>query len=252
MNKMNARMAFIVLVAFVATVAPGRAATRPLVVLDPGHGGSEAGTRSKTGILEKNVVLSIAHLTAAQLRSLGYRVSLTRSTDTHMSHGARVKVANRRSAAVFVSIHANWAPVKQRRGIESYILSAEASDKRTAALLRQEEGASRAAGHRGNEGDLSAILGDLAQTRAHADAARLARRIQDSLGGLKGLKPSRGLRQAPFAVLKGARMPAVLVELGYLSNPDQARYLSTSQGQREAAVRLAKGIASFLRRRRPR
>ena len=245
-------MAFVALLVVVASAASGGAATRPLVVLDPGHGGSESGTRSRKGLLEKHVVLSIAHFTAAELRDRGYRVSLTRETDVDMSHGARVNIANRRSASVFVSIHANWAPVPQRRGIESYILSAEASDKRTAALLRQEEGVSTAEGLDSSDGDLSAILGDLAQTHAHADAARLARRIQDSLGGLGGLKPSRGLRQAPFAVLKGARMPAVLVELGYLSNPEQARYLATPQGQREAAARLAKGIASFLRRRRNR
>lgn len=229
-----------------ATVAEAR----PLVVLDPGHGGSESGTRSSSGILEKHVVLKIAHHTADALRGRGYRVLLTRISDEDLSHGSRVAMANRRRAAVFVSIHANWAPVRERRGIECYILSAEASDERTAALIRQEEGHSHSGEFGGHGDDLSAILGDLAHTQAHADAARLARRIQDALGPVKGLRPARGLRQAPFAVLKGARMPAVLVELGYLSNPEQARFLSSVDGQKATAERLATGIASFLRRRR--
>ena len=235
------------LIAAALTIVAAVAHARPLVVLDPGHGGRESGTRSSSGILEKHVVLKIAHHTADALRERGYRVLLTRLTDEDLAHGTRVAMANRRSAAVFVSIHANWAPVRQRRGIECYILSAEASDERTAALIRQEEGRS-AARFGGQEGDLSAILGDLAQTQAHADSARLARRIQDALGGVKGLRPARGLRQAPFAVLKGARMPAVLVELGYLSNPEQAKFLSGTDGQKAVAVRLATGIASFLRR----
>ncbi len=221
-------------------------------MLDPGHGGAEPGARSPRGVLEKNVVLSISKLTAEQLRKMGYRVVLTRQTDVDVPLGARVQIANRRGAAVFVSVHANSAPVRQRRGIESYILSAQASDERTAALLRQEEGAHAGGDHSHHDhGDLAAILGDLAQTQAHADAARLARKIQDSLGAVPGLQPSRGLRQAPFAVLKGARMPAVLVELGYLSNPKQAQYLSRPGGQRETAERLARGIRAFLRRPRP-
>jgi len=236
----------------VALPVSAAAKGRPLVVLDPGHGGSESGARSKTGILEKRVVLSIAHMTANALTERGYRVILTRESDVNLSFGARVGIANRRGAAVFVSIHANSAPVRERRGIESYILSAEASDKQTARLLAQEERSAPSDHHHSHDGDLSAILGDLAQTRAHADAARLARKIQDALGRVPGLKPSRGLRQAPFAVLKGARMPAVLVELGYLTNPKQALYLAKPSGQQEAAENLAKGIVAFLRRSRHR
>ena len=227
---------------------PTGAVGRPLVVLDPGHGGNESGTRSNTGTLEKNVVLNIARQTAGALRKRGFRVLLTRTSDVNVSHGARIAMANRRGAAVFVSIHANWAPVSNRRGIESYILSAEASDERTAALIAQEEGRSSIS-LPSSDSDLSAILGDLAQTQAHAGSARLARKIQDALGRVSGLKPSRGLRQAPFAVLKGARMPAVLVELGYLSNRRQASFLATGEGQDQTAARLAEGIASFLRRR---
>ena len=236
-----------------AVALPTIAEARPLVVLDPGHGGNEPGARAPSGnILEKRVVLSIAFLTANELRDRGYRVVLTRESDEDLALGARVGMANRRGAAVFVSIHANSAPVPQRRGVESYILSAEASDARTAQLLKKEEGGHTHGRRRSTSGDLSAILGDLAHTQAHADAARLARRIQDSLGQVNGLKPSRGLRQAPFAVLKGARMPAVLVELGYLTNPEQARFLAKPSGQRKTAEHLAKGIVSFLRRRRTR
>lgn len=247
------RSRFVLMLA-VLVAGPSSALARPLVVLDPGHGGPEIGARSPVGVHEKDVVLSISQLTADVLRDKGFRVRLTRTEDKNIAFGARVGIANSRKAAVFVSIHANSAPVRSRRGIECYILSAEASDKRTAALLAKEEGhAAHQSADQNDTGDhLSGILFDLAQTQAHADSARLARRLQDSLGRLAGLKPSRGLRQAPFAVLKGARMPAVLVELGYLSNPEQARFLSSRKGQKRVAERLASGISSYLARRRHR
>ncbi len=246
MSIMSLGLATALSVAFTAG-----AVGRPLVVLDPGHGGNESGTRSATGILEKHLVLDIAQLTAVELRKKGMRVVLTRTVDENVSYGRRVAIANRRGAAVFVSIHANWAPVTERQGIESYILSAEASDEATARLIEREEGGGGPEAP-ASHGDLSAILGDLAQTQAHAGSARLARRIQDNLGRVHGLRPSRGLRQAPFAVLKGARMPAVLVELGYLSNAAQARYLSSKEGQKQVAQNLARGIESFLLRRQHR
>ena len=222
---------------------------KPSVVLDPGHGGDKSGTKSTAGLLEKDVCLAIAMQAASVLRKSGVRVYLTRQTDVDLPLPARVAVANTRGAAVYVSIHNNWAPVSDRRGVEVYVLSASASDEVASALLHAEE---QGVGDEDTFGggaatDLDYILGDLDRTTAHRRSALLARRVQDALAQVKGLGPSRGLRQAPFLVLQGAHMPAVLVEVGYLSHAGQARYLGSRRGQRSAGRALAQGIITFLK-----
>lgn len=229
-------------------VAPCLVAARPVVVLDPGHGGLKTGAKSESGILEKDVCLGIARSTAAVLRRAGVRVHLTRQTDVDLPLHARVAVANERRAAAYVSIHNNWAPVPERRGVEVYVLSAHASDAIASALLHAEEegvGDEEVFGG-GAASDIDFILNDLDRSAAHRWSARLARRVQDALARVKGLGPSRGLRQAPFQVLQGARMPAVLVEVGYLSHARQARFLGSRRGQRAAGRALARGILRFL------
>lgn len=215
------------------------------VILDPGHGGEETGTQSANGVLEKTVVLKISRYAAQILKAKGVSVRMTRTADTDRSLPSRPKLANQRGARVFVSVHANWSPVPSRRGLEVYVIAADSADAEVARLVEREgaHGGKPAAGG----SDLSAILGELKLTKAHEDSGRLARRLEASLKQLPGLSPSRGLRQAPFAVLKGARMPAVLVELGYLSNPAQARYLNSDAGQRAVGRKLAQGILRFLR-----
>ena len=183
---------------------------------------------------------------------------LTRAGDRSLSLQGRTEVANSAGAKAFISIHANHAPVPERRGAETYILSAQASDKFTLALLAHEDeevGAGPSAKgpvkgpapKDGQSAELSFILGDLERTAAHQDSALLARKIQDRLGKIGGLRPSRGLRQGPFKVLKGAKMAAVLVEVGYLSNPRQGAYLSSAAGQRAAGLAVARGVLEFLK-----
>lgn len=225
-------------------------AARPIVVLDPGHGGVESGCKSTSGATEKAVVLAIARVARRRLEQGGVRVMMTRSSDRNVELARRAELANRRRARVFVSIHANYAPVSERRGAETYVLSAHASDEVAMALLHQEEAsAEEEDAFGGGAGDLEFILEDLGRSRAHEDSARLAKQIQDRLARVGGLRPSRGLRQAPFKVLKKAEMAAVLVEVGYLSNAVQAAYLTSKAGQRRAGSAIAKGILDFLRRR---
>lgn len=225
-----------------------------MVVLDPGHGGDKTGTKSVSGVLEKDVCLGIARSAAALLRRSGVRVVQTRDSDVDLPLSARVAAANTRKAAAYVSIHNNWAPVSERRGVEVYVLSAHASDEIASQLLHAEEqglGNEDAFGG-GAASDLDFILGDLDRTTAHRKSALLARRVQDALARVRGLGPSRGLRQAPFRVLQGAEMPAVLVEVGYLSHAAQARFLGSRRGQRTSGRALAKGILKFLKSRRSR
>jgi N-acetylmuramoyl-L-alanine amidase len=220
----------------------------PVVVLDPGHGGLKAGTKNAAEVYEKQVVLRIARQAKRELAARGVQVFLTRSGDNSLSLAARVDFANRKGAKVFVSIHNNWAPVPERRGVETYILSAHASDDVASALLHAEEAEDMGPVAVGTGGsDLDFILGDLDRTAAHQGSARLAKKIQDRLGKVSGLGPSRGLRQAPFRVLKGADMAAVLVEVGYLSHAVQGRYLASGRGQKAAGKAIAQGVLAYLK-----
>lgn len=225
----------------------------PTVVIDPGHGGPKSGARTTSGSLEKTIVLKIARAAQQRLQKKGISVLLTRAGDRNLTLDARVGLANRSGAEAFVSIHANHAPVPERRGSETYILSAQASDTFTLALLKHEGEdeeeplpKARAKPKDGQSPELDFILGDLERTAAHQDSALLARRIQDRLSKIRGLRPSRGLRQGPFRVLKGAKMAAVLVEVGYLSNPRQGAYLSSRAGQRAAGNAIARGVLRYL------
>jgi N-acetylmuramoyl-L-alanine amidase len=232
-------------------VMPMSAAARPAgtVVVDAGHGGGQTGTRTAGGVLEKDIVLAVALEVERLLSAAGVKVSMTRKGDVELGLPARAELAAREGASVYLSIHANWAAVPERRGVETYILSAEVSDADAAEALHLEEGATAAPTERASGGELDSILFDLEKSAAHQESARLAKLLQDALGGVKGLGPSRGLRQAPFRVLKDARAAAVLVELGYLSNPAQGAYLATAAGQKAAAEALARGVLRFLGKR---
>lgn len=253
----------------VAGASVVEAAGPKVVVLDPGHGGRVGGTHTPTGVAESAIVLGIARTARDLLEREGVKVVMTRDEDRDLALDDRVAIANGARAAVFVSVHSNYAPLPERCGTETYILAPSASDDASAELVHLENEGSGGAGRRdedfgggaggiggagaggaGGEGDGGAvdlILADLARMSAHKDSARLAREIQDNVGKVQGLSPSRGLRQAPFKVLRGAKMPAVLVEVGYLSHPAQGAMLATTAGQRMAGEALARGILRFLK-----
>ena len=228
-----------------------RSAASPLVVLDPGHGGHLSGAIGVNGAEEKDLALAIARLTGAQLRQAGLRVRYTRTRDRHISLSRRSALAGSLKAAAFVSIHLNHAPDPERRGWETYVRSADDPDAATLRLLKREEGAEPPLVVRKHEEQpahaLGFILSDLSRGFVHERSAHLAAHVQAASAGVSGLAPSRGLRQAPFSVLVGARVPSILVEVGYLSNPSQAAFLSSSDGQRAAARALARGIVRFVR-----
>lgn len=247
---MRHALSLLLTLAVVGGAGPAAGGRRPVVVLDPGHGGPHPGTTSRKGDEEKVLALAIARVARTLLQRAGIDVRLTRGDDRHVPLNARPAVADAVGAELFVSIHLNHAPDPERRGWESYVLSAEASDALTRRVLALEEGDAAAARRAGGpeSTDLAFILGDLSRGVAHERSARLARSIQDAVRGFEGLAPSRGLRQAPFTVLIGARVPAVLVEVGYLSNDVQARFLASARGQQEAGRALARGILAYLRR----
>ncbi len=199
---------------------PRRRGGRMKIVIDPGHGGSEHGTVARSGTAEKDLTLMIARRLRSRLQDrLPVEVVLTRNGDEEVDHETRTALANQHQADLFVSIHLNSEPWSSgARGAETYFLSAEASDSAaaTAAAFENQGGA--------NDDALQLILWDLAQNRHLARSQQLAKLIQQELNQALGL-PDRGVKQAPFRVLMGATMPAVLVELGFLSNPAEEKKL---------------------------
>jgi N-acetylmuramoyl-L-alanine amidase len=228
-----------------AAVGPLAAARQagPLVVLDPGHGGDDHGALGPAGELEKSITLAVARATAARLQGAGVTVRLTRDGDDGVSLGDRTALANQLQADAFVSIHANAYRGKGVRGAETYYMSVDASDADAAAAAAAEN-----VGAAPNTVQL--ILWDMAHVANLNASARLARGIQERFNELHGIK-DRGIRQAPFVVLTGATMPAALVEIGFLSNPADARRLTSSTGQEELARALAEAVQAFLRDREP-
>ncbi|HUP25288.1 MAG TPA: N-acetylmuramoyl-L-alanine amidase [Thermoanaerobaculia bacterium] len=199
------------------------------IVIDPGHGGTESGAVGPSGTLEKDLTLAIARLLRSRLESrLPVRIVLTRDDDSNLDLVSRTSIANQNQADLFLSIHLNSAAAGQARGAETYILDAAASDARAEAAARFEnsgagsasETATAEADAGGSQLDLQLILWDLAQTRHLSESLRVATLIQQELNEALELR-DRGVKQAPFKVLTGAHMPAALVELGFLSHPDE-------------------------------
>lgn len=227
----------------------------PVVVLDPGHGGPQPGAVAKSGVAEKDIAFRVAKLTRVELARVGVKVILTRDKDVYIRLRARTRLANRHNADVFISIHANSSPTDTRRGCETYVLSARASEDVSIAKIHLENeneepvrfvNEDQFGGGQHGRGAVNTILADLKRGTSHRRSARLAKYLQEAMGRVSSLMPSRGLRQAPFKVLKGAKMPAALVEMGYLTHPAQSRLLASRNTQKEAAKALSKGILTYL------
>jgi N-acetylmuramoyl-L-alanine amidase len=218
------------------------------IVIDPGHGGEEVGARGPGGTLEKNVSLAIARrLRDEVVNSLGVQVFLTRDRDVEMDLDARTAIANNYKADLFVSIHANAVRARGAKGSEVYFLSYQASDEE-ARRIAQMEGAAEPLGSVAPGSDLAVILWDMAQAEHLEESSTLATRIQEQLAGVTGSE-SRGVKQAPFRVLVGATMPAVLVEVAFISNPDEEKLLNSAAYQTKVARALMRGIARYRRER---
>jgi N-acetylmuramoyl-L-alanine amidase len=222
----------------------------PLVVIDPGHGGSKAGAVGPKGELEKDIALTLSVLVKQQLqKQLGARVRMTREKDEPVSLASRVALANSLQPDVFLSIHLNSMPTKKLRleseGIETYFLSASASGENARKVAARENAEVQVQSVGTSHDTLSIILADLQRSEMHADSSRLAYSIQQSL--VQDTKAQdRGVQQAPFFVLTGISSPAVLIEAGYLSHPREGAALSDGQYQSQIANAIVKGIAKFL------
>ena len=231
--------------------APARAASPPrfdTVVVDAGHGGEDHGARGPQGLLEKALVLDLAQRVAANLAAQGLTVVMTRDADRFVTLDERTRIANAASPDLFISIHANASSLQKVTGIETFFASPEATDESARALAQAENLAFGVPFDRKAEGDpLRAILGDLLATEHLADAQEFARMAQRRLATVESSR-SRGVKQAPFVVLMGVHSPAVLVEVGFLTNAKEEIRLSSQRERERLVLGLAEAVAVFRAR----
>jgi N-acetylmuramoyl-L-alanine amidase len=190
------------------------------IVIDAGHGGIDAGTTGVDGTKEKDVVLDEARRLAKALQRRGYKVRLTRDTDTYIRLRERVNIARKDGADLFISLHADSNPQPAIAGASVYTLSEKGSDREAAALAKKENQSDAVAGVdlKGQDETVSHILIDLAQRETINRSTRFAEMLVAQLGRATDMIARDPHRSAAFAVLKAPDVPAVLIELGYLSN----------------------------------
>ena len=241
----------------VAGAAAGKTPLAPpafTIVLDPGHGGSETGAEGRRGadgapgIYEKDITLDIARRLRTLLQGQpSIHVLLTRDDDALVTLDQRTALANQNHADLFLSIHVNSAPRHEARGAETYFLSYASKDEDVRTLAAIENNAAGVDKEKLGEAPqgLELVLWDLAQSQYLQESGALAGSIQKELNEALGAR-DRGVRQAPFRVLMGATMPAVLVEVGFLSNPAEETSLATEEYRDKIAQALSRAVTAFL------
>ncbi|MCG8591555.1 MAG: N-acetylmuramoyl-L-alanine amidase [Proteobacteria bacterium] len=220
-----------------------------VVIVDAGHGGTDIGAKSRDGLREKDVVLDVAKRVAVRLERAGLRAVLTRKSDVFIPLESRTSIANDARGDLFLSIHANASPSPKAHGIETYFNALEASDEE-ARRVAERENASFGDGAVASpvaRDPLVGILGDLMQTQHLDESSEFARLAHAELSEIDSTR-RRPVLQAPFVVLQGAQMPAVLVEIGFLTHEADARALATRARRVAIADALAKAVLTFQKR----
>ena len=237
--------------------AGGRSVKR-IVIVDAGHGGPDNGMHGPIGgtfrILEKDITLAVSKRLAHTLEDRGMDVVMTRTTDTLIALSDRGRIANRRKGDLFISIHVNaanpgWKDPRGARGFETYFL-AEAKTEDAKRVAQMENDVVRfetSAGPAPSDDALGFILNDMAQNEHLRESSDLAELIQERLATTHP-GPSRGVKQAGFRVLVTAYMPAVLVEIGFGTNPAEAAYINSAAGQEKISHAVADAAVAYLAR----
>ena len=211
-------------------------------MLDAGHGGDDGGARGAKGLRENTAALELAQAVGAKLEAAGFEAAFTRSDDTFIPLWDRARAANTKGADLFISLHLNAAKAKAARGSEVYFLSLGQGDDEE-VVAAENAGAGAAPGN--PDSMVASILDDLAQKAFLQDSERLAVAIQGQLNRLAAIK-ERGVKQAPFIVLRGAAMPAVLVEVAFISNPKEEAKLRDPAFQAKVAEAITLGVRRYF------
>ena len=228
----------------------GGATPLKLIVLDAGHGGHDPGATGPNGVQEKDVVLDVTRRAARMIEDgLGIRVVLTRSTDVFVPLRERTNFANKQRADLFVAIHANAHPQSVSEGVETFFLSSEATDNaaRQTAALENDVVQLESPQSRQKTDLLKSILWDMAQSEFQQESSFLAEIVQDSMTQSLRLV-NRGVKQAGFYVLGGAAMPAILIEIGFLTNPKEEKKLASSEHREAIARAIYASLGEYKRR----
>ena len=202
------------------------------VMIDPGHGGSNLGAPGAVeGVVEKKLTLAVARLLKKRLERDGITVITTRDTDVYLTLGERVRRANAAGADVFVSLHANATPDHRRRGFDTFVLSREVRDIEA---------------HDAGTAPPDPLDGVVARTRVRfveRESARLSQTVRGKLALVR--EGDRGSRQAPYDVLEGLKMPATLIEIGFIDHPEEGVELLRPEVLHRIAEAIADGIEDF-------
>ena len=209
------------------------------IVIDPGHGGKDPGAMSQTR-QEKQIVLSLSKTLRDILVKKGYNVRLTRETDVFLPLRKRTQFATNQKADLFISIHTNASTARSAAGIETYYLALASDESARLTAMRENAGAEY------NMKELEALVGRILKESKSTESRRLAELIQAQLALGKQVK-NRGVKHAPFVVLIGTKVPAVLVEVGFISNPTEGKKLTTKTYQRQLATAIAAGIEQYIK-----
>ncbi len=214
------------------------------IVIDPGHGGEELGAKGAKGTLEKTLTLSVARRLKASLESrLGARVLLTREDDRAVGPDQRAALANNNKADLFLSLHVNASLRKTASGAQIFYLSLDRADEEARRVAESEGVAMPVFG--GGTREIDVILWEMAQARHLDQSAALARAVEQQMRAAVPMGP-QAIQQAPFRVLVGANMPAVLVEMGYLTNASQEAQLLGGEFQARIAQALTDAVSHFF------
>jgi N-acetylmuramoyl-L-alanine amidase len=217
------------------------------VVIDAGHGGKDPGAIGRTGLREKVITLDIAKRLSSRLKADGIDVVMTRSIDKYIPLSSRVDIANNSRAEIFLSIHANANRVKSLRGFEVYYVSPTVNDSVRALSAAQDARLDfNSSCFASNSQDLKATLWDMLYTQSRAESIELAhyicRSMQNNLDtSMLGIKGGR------YYVLKGVRMPALLIEIGFLSNSDEECMLKDGYCRQNIAEAIERAVLDYGR-----
>jgi N-acetylmuramoyl-L-alanine amidase len=228
---------------------------RRVVVVDAGHGGPDNGMSGPIGtkwkVYEKNITLAVAKKLATALEERGLDVVMTRTTDTLIALSDRGRIANEHHGDLFISVHVNaanprWKDPGAARGFETYFLAeAKTEDAKRVEQMENESVRFETGAQAAKDDPLNFIINDMAQNEHLRESSALAEAIQARLGRVEP-GPSRGVKQAGFVVLVTAFMPAVLVEIGFGTNPAEARFINNSANQKEIAGAIADATLEYL------
>jgi len=210
------------------------------VVIDAGHGGHDTGSIGPSGYMEKELVLDVATRLKDLIESeIGSDVVMTRSDDTFIPLETRTAIANQQKADLFISIHANSSNSKTVRGVETFFLNFTTSQDSLDTAARENASTERSVHELGD------IVKKIVLSSKVDESRELAQRVQSSMSRGRDFGPDRGVKQAPFVVLIGANMPAILAEISFISNPDEEKSLKSPEYRQQIAESLLRGVRSY-------